>query len=154
MWPPGPDHFSPRGIIWTHLAEVHKLMLLTNYQSSRHRGFREDFLKVSSWKSIFSQCDLDMQGTKTIWTLFKEGYIRIVPIKFGQNPASSLGEVALWSNCWQRTTHDWRQTFNDQNSSPWANGTLKLMAIHLSNQIRYRLPKMSITICRTIRQHF
>ena len=26
-------------------------------------------------------------------------------LKFGQNPASSLGDV-LWSNCWLNTTHD------------------------------------------------
>ena len=30
---------------------------------------------------------------------FKEGHIRIIPTKFGQNPASSLGGDVLWSIC-------------------------------------------------------
>ena len=30
-----------------------------------------------------------MQQTKTIWTYIKEGYIRIIPAKFGPNQASS-----------------------------------------------------------------
>ena len=30
-----------------------------------------------------------MQGTGTIWTIIKEGYIRIIPAKFGPNPNSS-----------------------------------------------------------------
>ena len=78
---------------------------------------RRRFLKFSSWKSIFSLCDLDMQWSETIWTIFKEGYIRIIPTKFGQNPASSLRDHVLWSNCWQRTTHDARRTSNDHKSS-------------------------------------
>ena len=32
-----------------------------------------------------------MQRTQTIWTIIKEGHIRIIPAKFGQNPTSSLG---------------------------------------------------------------
>ena len=37
-------HFGPRGIIYTNLLEVHKVMLHTKYQSSRPYGFRqEDF---------------------------------------------------------------------------------------------------------------
>ena len=40
-------------------------------------------------KSIFNLCDLDMQ--QAIWTIIKEGHIRIIPAKFGQNPTSSLG---------------------------------------------------------------
>ena len=39
---------------------------------------------------VFSLCDLDMQQTITIWTIIKHGHIRIIPAKFGQNPASSL----------------------------------------------------------------
>ena len=66
------------------------MMLHTKYQSSRPCGFREEiFLKFSSSKSIFSLCDLDMQWTGTIRTILKEGHIRIIPTKFGQNPASS-----------------------------------------------------------------
>ena len=57
------------------------------------------FLKFSSVKSIFSPCDLDMQWTGTICTIFKEIYIRIIPTKFGQNPAGSSGENILRINC-------------------------------------------------------
>ena len=41
------------------------------------------FLKFSSRKSIFSLCDLDMQRTRIIWTIIKDGHIRIFPAKFG-----------------------------------------------------------------------
>ena len=37
-----------------------------SYQSSRPCGFREDFFKLSSKKSILSLCDLDMHWTGTI----------------------------------------------------------------------------------------
>ena len=73
-------------------------MLHTKYQSSRHWGFRERFLKFSSWKSIFSLCDLDMQWTAIIWTIFKQGHIRMIPTKFGLNPASCLGGDVLYAN--------------------------------------------------------
>ena len=63
-----------------------------------------------------------MQWTRTIGTILKEGHIRIIPTKFGQNPASSLGGDVVWSNCWRQTIHDGRRTSNDHNSSPWANG--------------------------------
>ena len=73
----------------------------------------------------FMLYDLDMERTETIWTIIKEGYIRIIPVKFGQNPASSLGRDVLWSNCLRHTTHDGHQmiAFN----SPWAkdSGELK-----------------------------
>ena len=70
------------------------MMLHTKYQGYRPCAFRqEDFLKFSSQKSIFSLCDLDMQQTIAISTIIKDGHIRIIPAKFGQNPASSLGDV-------------------------------------------------------------
>ena len=47
----------------------------------------------SSQKLIFSLCDVDMQQTGTICIIIKEGHIRIIPAKFGQSPASSLGDV-------------------------------------------------------------
>ena len=73
-------------------AGDHKMMLHTKYQGSRSCGFKqEDFLKFSFRKSIFSLCDLDIQWTFTIWTIIKEGHIRIIPAKFGQIPASCLG---------------------------------------------------------------
>ena len=42
-------------------------------------------------KSIFSSCDLEMQWTETIWITLKEDQPRIIPVKFGQIPTSSLG---------------------------------------------------------------
>ena len=42
------------------------MMLHSKYQGSRPCGFRKEFFKFSSGKSIFSLCDLDMQGTGTI----------------------------------------------------------------------------------------
>ena len=47
-------------------------------------------LKFSSRKSIFCECDLDMQQTET-----KEGHIRIIPTKVGKYSDSSLGEGVL-----------------------------------------------------------
>ena len=97
-------------------------------------------LKVFILKIFFSLCDLDMQWTGPIWIFFKDGHIRIIPTKFGQIPASSLG-IVLWSNCWRRTMdnrrctiHTGRRTSNDHNSSPWANGSgeLKILSGKLS----------------------
>ena len=49
---PGAGPFwGPRGIIYTNLLEVHKVMLHTKYQCSRLYGFRqEDFLCFSLYK--------------------------------------------------------------------------------------------------------
>ena len=41
------------------------------------------------------QKNLDRQGTTTILTIIIEGYIRIIPAKFGQNLASSLGRDVI-----------------------------------------------------------
>ena len=70
------------------------MKLHTKYQRPEPSGFRqEDFLSFQlRKKSIFSSCDLDMQWTRTIWTTLKEDQIRIIPVKFGQNPISGLGE--------------------------------------------------------------
>ena len=54
--------------------------------------------------------------------------MKIIPAKFGQNPASSFGAV-LWGNLGRRTAmDDAHHTTDDQNSSPWAfgSGELKL----------------------------
>ena len=67
-------YFVPRGIIWSNLADVHKMMIQTRR-----------FLKFSSRKFIFSLYDLDMQQTKTILTIIKEGHIWKIPARFGQN---------------------------------------------------------------------
>ena len=50
------------------------------------------FFKFLVKKSIFSSSDLDMQRTGTIWTTLKKNIPRIIPVKFGQNPVSGLGE--------------------------------------------------------------
>ena len=65
MWPQGMLIFGPRGIIFKFFIS----------------------------KPIFSLCDLDMQQTRTIWTINKEGHIRTILAKFGQNPAGSLGAL-------------------------------------------------------------
>ena len=45
--------FGPRGIVYTNLLEVHKVMLHTKYQSSRPYGFRQEdlfmFLPISAY---------------------------------------------------------------------------------------------------------
>ena len=116
MWPLWRGHFWPQGHTLNKLGKG--LLCDATYQISKLYApwlQRRRFLKFSSWKSIFSLCDLVMLWTRTIWTIFKEGHIRIIPTKFGQNPASSLGGDILWSNCWRRTTHDGRRTSNDHN---------------------------------------
>ena len=124
---PGAGPFWPQGY---HLNKLGRGLLGdATYKLSKLYALwfqRRRFLKFSSWKSIVSLCDLDMQWTKTIWTILKEGHIRIISSKFGQNPASSLGIGVIWSNCGRRTTHDGRRTPNDHNSSPWANGSGEL----------------------------
>ena len=40
-----------------------------------------------------------MHWTETIWTFIKEGHVRIIPAKCGQNLASSLGGDVFGSNC-------------------------------------------------------
>ena len=59
-----------------------------------------------------------MQWTGTIWTIIKEGHIRIIRAMFGKNSASSLGGDVL-----EAIGDDARQTFNNHNSSPWASGS-------------------------------
>ena len=58
------------------------MMLYTKYQGSMPSGFVLKFL------FHFSPFDLDMERTKIIRIIIKEGYIRN---RFGQNPTSSLG---------------------------------------------------------------
>ena len=36
--------------------------------------------------NIFSLCDLDMHGTKTIRTIIKEGHVRIIPASLVEIP--------------------------------------------------------------------
>ena len=95
MWPlPRQVHFRPqehnlnklgRGPVDDASFQISRLKALW-FQTRR-------FLKFSSLKSIFSLCVQVMQRTWTIWTNIKEGHIRIISTKFGQNPTSSLGDV-------------------------------------------------------------
>ena len=39
------------------------------------------YVKGFILKIYFSLCDLNMQQTRTIWTIIKEGHIRIIPVK-------------------------------------------------------------------------
>ena len=103
----GQAHFWPKG---------HNLNKLgrgpldgATYQISRLYALwfqTRRFLKFSSWKSIFSLCDLDMKRTITIWTVIKDDHIRLIPAKFGKNPDGSLGGDVLWSNCWYQTSNN------------------------------------------------
>ena len=52
-----PGHFGPRGIIYTNLLDVHKVMLHTKYQSSRPYGFRQEDFYVSPYISLSNACD-------------------------------------------------------------------------------------------------
>ena len=116
MWIPGRGHFLAQGHNLNKLGRG--LLVDATYQISSDYAFRfqiRRFLKFSSWKSIFSLFDLDMQQTKPIWTIIKEGYMRSITAKFGQNQASSLGGDVLWSSCWGHTmddpmTHNGRRT--------------------------------------------
>ena len=70
------------------------MMVHTKYQGSSLGLVVSDkkIFKVFILKTFFILCDLDMQHTRTIWTNLKEGHIRFITAKFGQNPASSLGD--------------------------------------------------------------
>ena len=66
MWSLARGHFGPRGIIYTIMLEVHKVMLHTKYQSSRPYGFRQgDFLCFSLYKPKKSMWSL---GRGHFWT--------------------------------------------------------------------------------------
>ena len=67
------------------------MMLHIKYQGFKPCGFS----KFLSRDPILSLCNKDMQRTGTIRTIIKEGHIRIISAKFGQNPARSLGGDVL-----------------------------------------------------------
>ena len=69
------------------------MMLHTKYQGSRPFGFRQEDFKVFISKIYFRLCDLDTERTGTIRTLIRQGHIRIIPVKFCKNSASSLKDV-------------------------------------------------------------
>ena len=60
-------------------------MLHTKYQDFRPYDFNIFISKI-----YFSPFDLDIQRVETFRAIDNEGYIRIIHIKFSQNPASNL----------------------------------------------------------------
>ena len=77
---------------WTTMVEDHQRNISAKAYDNRFSGFwQEDFFKFLAKKSIFSSCDLDMQWSEAIWITLKEDQPRIIPVKFGQIPISSLG---------------------------------------------------------------
>ena len=70
-------------------------MLHTKYQDPRYCGFKQEDIKIFIFIICFSQCDLDMQRTKSSLTTIDQGHIRTNPAKFGINPVSSLGGDVL-----------------------------------------------------------
>ena len=50
--------------------------------------------KVFISKIYLSPCDLEMQRTGLL-NSYTDGHISIIPVKFGKNPASSLGGDVL-----------------------------------------------------------
>ena len=69
------------------------MMLHTNIKALGLVVSDKKIFKVFICKIYFSLCDLDMQQTETFWTILKEGHVRFISAKFGQNPASTLGDV-------------------------------------------------------------
>ena len=65
---------------WCYIPNIKALGLVV----SEKKSFNFFILKI-----YFNPCDLAKQWTGTIWTILKEGHIRIIPTKLGQNPASS-----------------------------------------------------------------
>ena len=57
-----------------------------------------------SLKTYFWPRDLLMQPTGTIWTTLVKEHLRIIPVKFGQNPMSGFKEEVVWM---KKLTH-WR----------------------------------------------
>ena len=70
---------------------------------------------------------------RTIWTIIKEGHIRIIPAKFGQILTSSLGgeEMSFKSIVNGRTDDDRWRTKTDHKSSPchYVKGELKMFIL-------------------------
>ena len=76
MWPLGPAHLGPNGIIWANLVKVYKIILPIKYQGSRTCGFRQEyFFKYLCRKLLFSMCDQDMRQTRTIGTILKSAIL-------------------------------------------------------------------------------
>ena len=78
-----------RSTRWSYILNIKGLGLLVSDKKT--------FL-ISIKKFVFSSCDPDVQWTGTVWTTLKEDQPKIIPVKFGQNPISGLGDV-IWWNC-------------------------------------------------------
>ena len=96
-------HVPPAwGYFWPHGYNLNKfsrgLLGYATYQTSRLYAFwfqTRRLLKLSSRKSIFSLCDLDMHRTKTIRIILVEGHPRIIFVKLFQNWTRFLGGVVI-----------------------------------------------------------
>ena len=81
----------------------------------------ETIFKVFTLKIYFQPVWPRYEMDLNLLDNFKEGHIRIIPAKFGQNSASSLGGDVIWSNCWRRTTtHNGHPTITIANHEPMA----------------------------------
>ena len=136
IWDLGRGHFWPQGYYLNNIGRGP--LGDATYQISQLYAlwFQRRFLKFSSWKSIFSLCDLDMQWTGT------RGHIRIIPTKFGQNPASSPLKQLLTTEDRQGITDDTRQTSNNHKSSPWGKGSGELKMIRALESTENRDPRL------------
>ena len=72
------------------------MMLHNNYQCSMPCGFRPEDFQSFHLENLFLACVTWIcYGQEPFEQLYKECYIRIIPAKFGQYPASSLGGYIL-----------------------------------------------------------
>ena len=70
---------------------------------------------------------LVMQQTNTIWTINKEGHMRIISAKFGKNLANCL-------DVFKATVYKERWKFNNHNSSPIGSGELNKRVNEILNR--------------------
>ena len=119
---PGLGHFWPQGYNLNKLDRG--LLGDTIYQISRVSAYwfqTRRFLKFSSRKSIFSHFDLDMQQTRTIWTILVEGHPRIICVKLFRNWARGFGGVVKSFFNRRTTEADRSKKLNLSLCDRWAN---------------------------------
>ena len=133
MWPTGLARSWPQGYSLNKLGRG--LLDEATYQISSLEALWFLTRRCLSQKSIFSLCDLDMEWTRTSWTLIKESHLKINPAEFDKNPASSLEDVVDhvdrhrmngWTDGW---TYGRRQISYHHNISPWAYGSGELKGL-------------------------
>ena len=91
---------DPRGIIWTNMAEVHKEMLRTKYQSSRQCTFREE--ELWNFRFLFMCPTCDPQGGASfhprgiLWTNLVDVHKEMLHTNYQSSRPSSCREE-LWN---------------------------------------------------------